>query len=233
MARQWQCIGVEHKPPTAVIEAAQRAQALPLRDDADFDNADRGFIAALSPCVITAADGRVVWDNDAYSFLSGPAPTSVHPSLWRQSTLAAKQGLYEVVPGIYQVRGFDISNVSFVETDTGVIVIDPLVSTEVAAAALGLYRDAPRRRPPRRRGDLHPQPCRPLRRRAGRHLAGRRGRRRGSRAGAGRFRRACGPGERLRRYGDDAPGDLHVRHPAAARTPRSGRLRAGPGAVHR
>ena len=140
MARQWQCIGVEHKPPTAVIEAAQRAQALPLRDDADFDNADRGFIAALSPCVITAADGRVVWDNDAYSFLSGPAPTSVHPSLWRQSTLAAKQGLYEVVPGIYQVRGFDISNVTFVETDTGVIVIDPLVSTEVAAAALGLYR---------------------------------------------------------------------------------------------
>ncbi|MFZ1175977.1 MAG: alkyl sulfatase dimerization domain-containing protein, partial [Mycobacterium sp.] len=123
-----------------VIEAAQRAQALPLRDDADFDNADRGFIAALSPCVITAADGRVVWDNDAYSFLGGSAPTSVHPSLWRQSTLAARQGLYEVVPGIYQVRGFDISNVTFVETDTGIIVIDPLVSTEVAAAALALYR---------------------------------------------------------------------------------------------
>ena len=109
-------------------------------DVTDFHNADRGFIAALSPCVINAADGRVVWDNDAYSFLGGPAPTSVHPSLWRQSTLAAKQGLYEVVPGIYQVRGFDISNVTFVETDTGIIVIDPLVSTEVAAAALALYR---------------------------------------------------------------------------------------------
>ena len=133
-------LAVEQKPPTAVIEAAHRAHALPLRDDADFDDADRGFIAALSPCVITAADGRVVWDNDAYSFLDGAAPTSVHPSLWRQSTLAAKQGLYEVVPGIYQVRGFDISNVTFVETDTGVIVIDPLVSTEVAAAALALYR---------------------------------------------------------------------------------------------
>ena len=64
----------------------------------------------------------------------------MHPSLWRQSTLAAKQGLYEVVPGIYQVRGFDISNVTFVESDTGIIVIDPLVSTEVAAAALALYR---------------------------------------------------------------------------------------------
>ena len=131
---------MDHKAPTAVIEAAHRAHALPFHDTKDFENADRGFIAALSPCIIKAADGRVVWDNDAYAFLEGTAPTSVHPSLWRQSTLAAKQGLYEVVPGIYQVRGFDISNITFVEGDTGVIVIDPLVSTEVAAAALALYR---------------------------------------------------------------------------------------------
>lgn len=131
---------MDHKPPSAVIESAHREHVLPFQDDADFHDADRGFIAALSPCVIRAADGRVVWDNDAYAFLGGPAPTSVHPSLWRQSTLAAKQGLYEVVPGIYQVRGFDLSNVTFVETDTGIIVIDPLVSTEVAAAALTLYR---------------------------------------------------------------------------------------------
>ena len=131
---------MDHKPPTAVIESAHRQHALPLDDTTDFDHADRGFIAALSPCVITAADGRVVWDNDVYAFLTGEAPTSVHPSLWRQSTLAAKQGLYEVVQGIYQVRGFDISNITFAEGDTGVIVIDPLVSTEVAAAALALYR---------------------------------------------------------------------------------------------
>lgn len=131
---------MDHKPPTAVIESAHRQHTLPLHDTRDFEDADRGFIAALSPCVIKAADGRVVWDNDAYSFLSGSAPTSVHPSLWRQSTLAAKQGLYEVVPGIYQVRGFDLSNITFVEGDTGIIVIDPLVSTEVAAAALDLYR---------------------------------------------------------------------------------------------
>jgi alkyl sulfatase BDS1-like metallo-beta-lactamase superfamily hydrolase len=133
-------LAVEPKPPTAVIESAHTEHSLPFRDTADFDDADRGFIAALSPCVIKAADGRVVWDNDVYSFLGGAAPTSVHPSLWRQSTLAAKQGLYEVVPGIYQVRGLDLSNISFVEGDTGIIVIDPLVSTEVAAAALGLYR---------------------------------------------------------------------------------------------
>lgn len=131
---------VDHKPPSAVIESAHSDHDLPFHDETDFADADRGFIAALSPCVVKAADGRVVWDNDAYSFLSGPAPTSVHPSLWRQSTLAAKQGLYEVVPGIYQVRGLDISNITFVEADNGVIVIDPLVSTEVAAAALALYR---------------------------------------------------------------------------------------------
>ncbi|MCV7176734.1 alkyl/aryl-sulfatase [Mycolicibacterium sphagni] len=133
---------MEHKPPTTVIEAAhaEHLTSLPFEDTADFADADRGFIAALTPCVITAADGRVVWDNDAYGFLTGDAPASVHPSLWRQSTLAAKQGLYEVVEGIYQVRGLDLSNISFIEGDTGIVVIDPLVSTETAAAALALYR---------------------------------------------------------------------------------------------
>ena len=110
------------------------------KDTTDFADADRGFIAALTPCVVKAADGRVVWDNDAYSFITGDPPPSVNPSLWRQCMLTAKQGLYEVVPGIYQVRGLDISNISFVEGDTGLIVIDPLVSTEAAAAALQLYR---------------------------------------------------------------------------------------------
>ncbi|EHB54807.1 beta-lactamase domain protein [Mycolicibacterium rhodesiae JS60] len=130
------------KPPSAVIEAAhaEHVKSLPFEDTADFADADRGFIGALTPCVVKAADGRVVWDNDAYGFLAGDAPASVHPSLWRQSTLAAKQGLYEVVEGIYQVRGLDLSNVSFIEGDTGIIVIDPLVSTETAAAALALYR---------------------------------------------------------------------------------------------
>jgi alkyl sulfatase BDS1-like metallo-beta-lactamase superfamily hydrolase len=135
--------GMDQKLPTAVIESSQREHLknLPFHDTADFEDTDRGFLAAQQPCVIKAADGRVVWDNDVYSFLTGDAPTSVHPSLWRQSTLNARQGLYEVVEGIYQVRGFDLSNISFVEGDTGVIVIDPLISTEVAAAALQLYRE--------------------------------------------------------------------------------------------
>lgn len=134
---------MENKPPTPTIEAAHREQlsALPFDDTRDFEDADRGFIAAKHPCVIKAADGRVVWDNDVYAFLNGDAPTTVHPSLWRQSQLVAKQGLYEVVEGIYQVRGLDLSNVTFVEGDTGIIVIDPLVSTETAAAALALYRE--------------------------------------------------------------------------------------------
>jgi alkyl sulfatase BDS1-like metallo-beta-lactamase superfamily hydrolase len=143
---------MEQKPPTATISAANRAHrsSLPFEDTRDFENADRGFIGALEPCVVTAADGRVVWNNDSYGFLATEAPDTVHPSLWRQSQLCAKQGLYEVTkaggatgddaPGIYQVRGLDLSNISFIEGDTGIIVIDPLISTETAAAALGLYR---------------------------------------------------------------------------------------------
>lgn len=133
---------MEQTPPTAVIESAHREHLgkLPFDDTADFEVADRGFIGALEPCVVKAADGRTVWDNDVYAFLNGDAPATVHPSLWRQSQLCAKQGLYEVVEGIYQVRGLDLSNISFIEGDTGIIVIDPLVSTETAAAALALYR---------------------------------------------------------------------------------------------
>ena len=113
---------------------------LPLDDTTDFDDAARGFIGAMVPCVITSDDGRVVWDNDAYGFLDEDCPDTAHPSLWRQSQLCAKQGLFEVTDGIYQVRGLDLSNMTLVEGDEGVIVIDPLISRECAAAALELYR---------------------------------------------------------------------------------------------
>ena len=116
------------------------AAALPFDDSQDFEDARRGFVGRLDPCVIHDADGRVVWDNESYRFLAGPAPDTVHPSLWRQSQLNAIDGLFEVVPGIYQVRGFDLSNITFVEGETGVLVIDPLISAETAAAALALYR---------------------------------------------------------------------------------------------
>lgn len=115
--------------------------ALPFEDTTDFANADRGFIGALVPGVVESADGRVVWDNDAYDFLKGECPGTANPSLWRQAQLASKQGLYEVTDGIYQVRGLDLSNMTLVEGERGVIVIDPLISAETAAAALALYRE--------------------------------------------------------------------------------------------
>ncbi|MGU3584622.1 alkyl/aryl-sulfatase [Rhodococcus sp. C26F] len=114
--------------------------AAEIDDRADFDDADRGWIASLDPCVITNADGRVVWDMQSYSFLAGDCPATADPSLWRQGQLCAEHGLYQVTDRIYQVRGFDLSNMTLVEGDEGVIVIDPLVPVEVAAAALQLYR---------------------------------------------------------------------------------------------
>ena len=110
-------------------------------DRADFENASRGLVARLEPGVIRNADGRVIFDIDAFGQATrGEAPATVHPSLWRQSQLTAIQGLFEVTAGIYQVRGADLSNMTLVESDTGVIVIDPLISAECAAAALALYR---------------------------------------------------------------------------------------------
>ncbi|GJF32757.1 beta-lactamase-like protein [Kitasatospora sp. NE20-6] len=118
-----------------------------FEDTTDFESADRGFLGALVPAVVRAADGRVVWDNDAYDYLKGECPDTVNPSLWRQAQLCAKQGLYEVTEGIYQVRGLDLSNMTLVEGERGVIVIDPLISTECAAAALALYREHRGERP--------------------------------------------------------------------------------------
>ncbi|MDG3009468.1 MBL fold metallo-hydrolase [Rhodococcus sp. D2-41] len=113
---------------------------MPFADDQDFRDAERGFVGALEPGVVKSAGGDVVWDSDGYAFLDGECPPTVHPSLWRQSKLCAIQGLYEVTDGIYQIRGLDLSNMTLVEGDTGVIVIDPLISAETAAAGLGLYR---------------------------------------------------------------------------------------------
>ena len=113
----------------------------PFDDTQDFDDTERGFIAKATTRQITAADGRVVWDLDAYRFLDEPAGDTAHPSLWRQGQLLIRDGLFEVVPGIYQLRGFDLSVMSVIEGETGVIVIDPLISKETAAAAWALYQE--------------------------------------------------------------------------------------------
>ncbi len=112
----------------AVHEAALRA--LPFSDRQDFDDARRGFIATLPEA---ERSGR-------YAFLDAEtAPDTVHPSLWRLARLNAIHGLFEIVPGVYQVRGFALANITFIEGATGVIVVDPLGSVGSAKAALDLY----------------------------------------------------------------------------------------------
>ena len=104
------------------------------------ENVRRGFIDTLQPCVVNGTAGNSVWNADAYDFLKGSPPTTVNKKLWEHSKLNAIHGLFEVVPGIYQVRGLDISNMTILEGQSGVIIVDPLTSTECAAAALSLYR---------------------------------------------------------------------------------------------
>ncbi|QKW31568.1 MBL fold metallo-hydrolase [Nocardiopsis flavescens] len=113
---------------------------LPAEDGQDLRDAGRGFLGTLEPAVVTDAAGGTVYDADAYAFLDGPAPDTAHPGLWRQSGLTARHGLFEVTEGVYQVRGFDLANMTLVEGATGVVVIDTLTSAETAAAALALYR---------------------------------------------------------------------------------------------
>ena len=127
--------------PAIVAQNTALLRTLPFSDTQDFDDATRGLVARREPNPVTGDEGRVVWDDDTYAFLQGDAPDTVNPSLWRQSKLVAEQGLFEVTDGIYQVRGLDLSNVTFIEGSTGVIVLDPLISTETAAAALALYRE--------------------------------------------------------------------------------------------
>ena len=125
----------------ATREAQEAAQAgLPFADAIDFDDAKRGRIAPLPSAPITTADGRVVWDPAAYAFLDTEmAPPTVHPALWRQARLNAIAGLFRVADGVYQVRGADLSNMTFIEGDNGLILIDVLTTVETARAAIALY----------------------------------------------------------------------------------------------
>jgi alkyl sulfatase BDS1-like metallo-beta-lactamase superfamily hydrolase len=130
-------------PASATTVAAQAAFAkdLPAEDRQDFDFATRGFVGNRADPKIRRADGQVVWDLSAYDFLNAPPPATVNPSLWRQAQLLSKSGLFKVSDHIWQVRGFDISNITFVKGDTGWIVIDPLTTVEVARAALELANE--------------------------------------------------------------------------------------------
>ena len=131
------------KDATEATRAANRAALadVPLADKRSFDDARRGFVEALGDKLIVRDDGRLVWTLAGYEFLgTEQAPDTVHPGLWRHARVNMANGLYKVTDRVHQLRGFDVSNMTIIEGDIGLIVIDPLISTEVAKAALDLYR---------------------------------------------------------------------------------------------
>ncbi|MFJ3777168.1 alkyl/aryl-sulfatase [Streptomyces sp. NPDC090075] len=132
----------EGKPVQPGVAEANRAvlRRFPFDDTRDLEDARRGFMGTAQESVVKDADGRAVWDLGAYGFLDQDCPDTANPSLWRQSRLCSEHGLFEVAEGIHQVRGFDLSNMTIVEGERGVLVIDPLLTAETAAAALALYR---------------------------------------------------------------------------------------------
>lgn len=137
-------------PSSFTIERQQQLRVtLPFEDQREFDEASRGFIAAPPYKQIMADAGNVAWDMASYEFLlQDKAFDSIHPSLQRQAVLNMAYGLYEVVPGrIYQVRGFDLANISFIKSDSGWIVFDPLTAKETARAALAFINEQLGERP--------------------------------------------------------------------------------------
>jgi alkyl sulfatase BDS1-like metallo-beta-lactamase superfamily hydrolase len=130
------------KPATPITCAHNRSVlgSLPFGDRADFEDARRGFIGTLPKVEFRNAEGRVIYSLEDYAFLDEEqAPDTVNPSLWRQARLNMANGLFEVTERIYQIRGFDISNMTIIEGSRGVIIIDPLISAEIARAGLELY----------------------------------------------------------------------------------------------
>jgi alkyl sulfatase BDS1-like metallo-beta-lactamase superfamily hydrolase len=139
---QCQQVSAQSKDAEPATRAANEAfiKSLPFADRADFDDAKRGFIATLPDGVIAGVGGKPAWDMKPYAFLQkDAAPATVNPSLWRQAQLNAVHGLFKVTERVYQVRGLDLANLTIVEGDSGLILIDPLLSNETAKAALDLY----------------------------------------------------------------------------------------------
>lgn len=115
---------------------------LPFSDKASFIDASKGFIAPLPDGgVIKNTEGQIIWDLGKYAFIKqdSPSPDTVNPSLWRQSQLLMINGLFKVSDNIYQVRTADLSNITFIEGPSGIVIVDPLISTETAKSAMDLY----------------------------------------------------------------------------------------------
>tara|TARA_R110000824_G_scaffold256634_1_gene445673 strand:- start:31087 stop:33048 length:1962 start_codon:yes stop_codon:yes gene_type:complete len=117
---------------------AKVATSLPIADQTDFENANRGFLAEIADDKILNDDGSVAWDSRQFDFIKGAAPDTVNPSLWRQAKLNSIHGLFEVTPGIYQIRGYDLAQMTLIAGKTGWIIVDPLTTPAPAKAGLAL-----------------------------------------------------------------------------------------------
>ena len=130
------------KPASAATQAAQAAvlNQLPFDDRRDFEQAQRGFVAPVPDGIVKNERGAALWDLRAYEFLNQEtAPDTVNPSLWRMARLNMNNGLFKVCERVYQLRGLDLANMTIIEGETGLIVIDPMTTAEVARAGLDLY----------------------------------------------------------------------------------------------
>ena len=195
------------KPATPTTAGANQAMrpVVAAFDKRDFDDATRGKLAELNDPLVKAADGRIVWDARKFDFLKGDAPATANPSLWRMQQLNHAQGLFKVADGIYQIRGYDIANMTLVE---GAHRLDrDRHDAHRAGVARGLEAGDGHAEEQQAGGggDLHPQPCRPLRRRARRRRRGRRALGQGEDHRARRLHGVRDRRERARRQCDDPP----------------------------
>ena len=129
------------------VANAEVAARLPIADQTDFENAQKGFLAKIEDEQILNPDASVAWEVGKFDFVKGDAPDTVNPSLWRQSKLNSIHGLFKVVDGIYQLRGYDLAQMTLIEGKTGWIVVDPLTSPPPAKAALALANQKLGKRP--------------------------------------------------------------------------------------
>ena len=211
---------LEPKPASAATIAANKKllESLPFSDRQDFEDAQRGLVEAPATLTIKNEKGDVVWDLESYKqyiALDKDAPDTVNPSLWRNAQLNMQYGLFKVTDRIYQVRGFDLSNITFVQGNTGWIVGDPLISAETAKAAYELVTKNLGKKPVVAVIYSHSHVD---------HYGGVRGLvdeadingRQGQDHRARGLPRGVGQRERHRRKRDGAPRDLHVRRAPAA-----------------
>ncbi len=140
-------VPAKNSPGERMNKIEEVRQLVAADDRKDFEFAEHGFIATRNDPIIKRPDGRAAFDLSSYGFLKGDAPDTTNPSLWRQAQILTKHGLFKVADNIFQVRGFDVSTVSFIDAGAGWIVVDPLTSVEVARAAFELLTEHAGKKP--------------------------------------------------------------------------------------